>query len=177
MADEEKDERYAPGTSALLLQLPEVAAHLKPWTDRWPHDGFTTHVTIIAPFLKDAEIDDDVLAELRALFSGFATFDVTFAETARFATVLYLAPGPEQPFRDLTAAVHARWPQCPPYAGKYDAKPHLSVLYDPSEAEFEEVEPALRARLPLRARAAAVDLLVYDGSRWNLRESFPLTGS
>jgi 2'-5' RNA ligase len=179
MANEESDEAHEPvvGTSALLLQLPEVAGHLKPWVDRWPHDGFTTHVTILVPFLNGAEIDEDVLAELLALFGGFAAFDVTFAESARFPTVIYLAPEPEQPFRDMTAAVYARWPQCPPYGGRYDAKPHLSVLYDPTEAEFEEVEPELRARLPLRARAAAVDLLVYDGGRWNLRQSFPLTGS
>lgn len=179
MANEEKDEdrEYVVGTSALLLQLPEVASHLKPWTDQWPHDGFTTHVTILVPFLPDAEIDEDVLAELRTLFDGFAAFDVTFAEAARFPTVLYLAPEPEQPFRDMTTAVYARWPQCPPYAGKYpDATPHASVVYDRTEAEYEDVARELATRLPLRASAAAVDLLVFDGSRWNVRESFPLSG-
>jgi 2'-5' RNA ligase superfamily len=130
MANEEtnEDREYVVGTSALLLQLPDVAAHLKPWIDWWPHDGFTTHVTILAPFLPDAEIDGDVLAELRTLFAGFAAFDVTFETAARFPTVLYLAPQPEQPFRDMTTAVYGRWPQCPPYAGKYpDATPHASV--------------------------------------------------
>jgi hypothetical protein len=28
---------------------------------------------------------------------------------------------------------------------------------------------------PFSDRAAAVDPLVFDGSRWNVRESFPLT--
>ena len=92
--------------------------------------------------------------------------------------MLYLAPEPEQPFRDMTAAVYARWPQCPPYGGAYpDATPHVSVVYDPTAAEFEQVERELANRLPLTARAAAVDLLVFDGSRWNLRERFPLTAS
>jgi 2'-5' RNA ligase len=179
MANEEKNEAHLPvvGTSALLLQLPDVAPHLKPWIDQWPHDGFTTHVTILVPFLHDSEIDEGVLAELRTLFAGFAAFDVTFAQTARFPTVVYLAPDPEQPFRDLTAAVYARWPQRPPYAGKYDATPHASVVYDRTEAEYEEVARELETRLPLRARAAAVDLLIYDGSRWNVRERFPLSES
>ena len=180
MANEEKNEAHLPvvGTSALLLQLPDVAPHLKPWIDQWPHDGFTTHVTILVPFLHDSEIDEDVLAELRVLFAGFAAFDVTFAQTVRFPTVVYLAPDPEQPFRDMTAAVYARWPQCPPYAGKYpDATPHASVVYDRTEAEYEEVVRELATRLPLRARAAAVDLLIFDGSRWNVRERFPLSES
>ncbi|HWG25365.1 2'-5' RNA ligase family protein [Actinospica sp.] len=178
MANEESNEAHEPavGTSALLLQLPDVAPHLKPWIDWWPHDGFTTHVTILVPFLPDSEIDEGVLGELRTLFAGFAAFDVTFAKAARFPTVLYLAPEPEQPFRDMTAAVYERWPQCPPYAGKYpDATPHASVVYDRTEAEYEDVARELGTRLPLRTRAAAVDLLIYDGSRWNVRESFPLS--
>lgn len=177
VANQDKKDLVPVGTSALLLQLPEVAPHLKPWIELWPHDGFTTHVTIIVPFLPDPEITEDVLDELRTLFGGYSAFDVTFAETARFPTVLYLAPEPEQPFQDMTAEVYARWPQCPPYAGEHEPKPHASVLYDRTEAEYEQAAPELASRLPLRARAAAVDLLIYDGSRWNVRESFPLTGS
>ncbi|HET9173384.1 MAG TPA: 2'-5' RNA ligase family protein [Actinospica sp.] len=180
MANEEKDEAHEPvvGTTALLLQLPDLAAHLKPWVDQWPHEGFTTHVTILVPFVSDAELGEGELAELRAIFEGFAAFDVTFARSARFATVLYLAPEPEQPFRAMTSAVYERWPQCPPYAGVYpDATPHVSVVYHPTAGQFEAVERELAARLPLTARAAAVDLLVYDGSRWNLRERFPLRAS
>jgi len=72
----------------------------------------------------------------------------------------------------------ASWPQCPPYAGRHpDATPHASVVYDRTEAEYEDVARELATRLPLRTRAAAVDLLVYDGSRWNVRERFPLAES
>lgn len=167
--------RYEVGTSVLLLQLPDMAPRLKPWSGLWPHDGFTTHVTVLAPFLPDAELDEDILVELRSLFGGFAAFDVVFPRFERFPTVLYLAPEPAQPFREMTAAVYGRWPQCPPYAGKYtDGTPHLSVLYDRTEAEYEQAAREIEPRLPLRVRAVAVDLLIFDGDRWNVRETFPL---
>jgi hypothetical protein len=163
------------GDSALLIRLPELDRPLAPWIEQWPDDGIRAHVTVLVPFLNGAEIGEDVLAALRALFAGFAAFDLTFARTARFPTVLYLAPEPDRPIRDMIAAVHARWPQCPPYGGAFeDPTPHLSVVHEAAEAEYEQALLALESRLPLRTRAAAVDLLIYDGRRWNVREGFPL---
>lgn len=176
MADAENEGRYrlADGDSALLIQLPELAPHLKPWVDLWPHEGITTHSTVLVPFLREPELTDDVLAQLRAVFAGFAAFDLTLAKTARFPTVLYLVPEPAQPIHDMITTVYARWPQCPPYAGIYpDIAPHVSVVHDATEAEFEQAREILETRLPLRTRAEGVDLLIYDGNRWNLRERLP----
>ena len=176
MADAENEGKYqlVVGDSALLIQLPELAPHLKPWVDLWPHEGITTHSTVLVPFLREPDLTDDVRAELRAVFAGFTAFDLTLAKTARFPTVLYLVPEPAQPIHDMITTVYARWPQCPPYAGIYpDIAPHVSVVHDATEPEFEEAREILETRLPLRTRAAAVDLLIYDGRRWNLRERFP----
>ena len=60
---------------------------------------------------------------------------------------------------------------------KDDPTPHATVVHDGTEAEFEQAERVLETTLPLRTRAAAVDLLIYDGSRWNVRERFPLAES
>ena len=166
------------GDSALLIRFPELDRHLAPWIGKWPDDGITTHVTVLVPFLPEAEIGADVLADLRGVFAGFAAYDLTFARTARFPTVLYLVPEPDQPIREMIAAVYARWPQRPPYGGAFDdPTPHATVVHDGTEAEFAEAERVLATTLPLRTRAAAVDLLIYDGSRWSLRERFPLAGS
>ena len=182
MAHEDSDSEIkfesVAGDSALLIRLPELDRHLAPWIGRWPDDGITTHVTVLVPFLPEAEIDGDVLADLRALFAGRAAHDLTFARTARFPTVLYLVPEPDQPIREMIAAVYARWPQRPPYGGAFDdPTPHATVVHDGTEAEFEQAERVLETMLPLRTRAAAVDLLIYDGGRWNVRERFPLAES
>lgn len=166
------------GDSVLLVALPELDRHLAPWVDPAKSDGITTHVTVLVPFLREPEITEDDLAGLRGVFAGFAAFDLTFARTARFPTVLYLAPEPDQPFKDMTSAVYARWPQCPPYGGGIeDPTPHATVIYDGTDSVYEQAQQMLGARLPLRTRAAAVDLLIYDGSRWHLRERFPLARS
>ena len=176
--NEEQRSKYGEvaGQSALLIQFPELDRHLMPWIEETTSDGITTHVTVLVPFLNEPEITEDVLADLRGIFAGFAAFDLTFAKTARFPTVLYLAPEPDQPIRDMIAAVYARWPQCPPYEGKYpDPAPHASVVHEGTEEEYEQARQVLETRLPLRTRAAAVDLLIFDGSRWNVRERFPFT--
>ncbi|MET8413206.1 hypothetical protein ABZV34_35040 [Streptomyces sp. NPDC005195] len=38
----------------------------------------------------------------------------------------------------------------------------------------DEAEADLRSRLPITARVSSVDLLVYDGTRWQQRASFTL---
>ena len=169
------DYHHGAGDSALLIALPELDRHLMPWVLATAPDGMTTHITVLVPFLPEAEITEDVLADLRGIFAGFAAHDLTLAKIARFPTVLYLAPEPDQPVRGMIAALGARWPQCPPYGGAFDdTTPHLSVVRDATEAGYAEAARIIETRLPLRTRVAAVDLLVYDGGRWNLRERFPL---
>jgi hypothetical protein len=169
------DYHHVAGDSALLIALPELDRHVLPWGLATAPDGITTHVTVLIPFLPGPEITEDVLADLRGIFAGIAAHDLTFAKTGRFPTVLYLVPEPDRPVRDMICALGARWPRYPPYGGAYDdPAPHLSVVRDATEAEFRQAAGILATRLPLRTRAAAVDLLIYDGSRWNLRERFPL---
>jgi 2'-5' RNA ligase superfamily len=177
-AASENPYNHVVGDSALLIALPELDRHVLPWGLATAPDGITTHVTVLTPFLPEAEITEDVLAELRGVFAGIAAHDLTFAKIGRFPTVLYLVPEPDQPVRDMIAALGARWPQCPPYGGAFeDPAPHLSVVRDADEAGYDQAARILETRLPLRTRAAAVDLLIYDGRRWNLRERFPLAAS
>jgi hypothetical protein len=166
---------HTAGTGILLIPLPELDPPLAPWLAETASDGIGAHLTVLAPFLSAPDLTGDVLAELRRVFDGFAAFDVEYARTARFPEVLYLEPSPDRPVREMTAAVYARWPQCPPYGGTVaDPIPHTTVVYAKPEAAFERARQELAPLLPLRARAAAVDLVVFDGSRWNLRERFPL---
>ncbi|MEV4399696.1 2'-5' RNA ligase family protein [Nonomuraea sp. NPDC049607] len=102
-------------------------------------------------------------------------FDVRFAGCGRFPGVLYPAPGPERPFRELTEAVAARWPEAPPYEGRFASiVPHLTVA-DRQEPELlDHVEAELAAGLPLTARVREVRLPVGDGRRRREERAFPL---
>ena len=166
---------HSAGAGMLLIALPELDSPLAPWLAETASDGIGAHLTVLAPFLSAPELTEDVLAELRRIFAGHTVFEVEYARTARFPEVLYLVPRPDQPIRELTAAVFARWPQCPPYGGGFpDPIPHTTVLHAAAEAEYDRTRQRLATLLPLRAQAAAVDLVVFDGSRWNLRERLPL---
>lgn len=157
----------------LLIPLPELDDELAPWLARTAADGIGAHLTVLMPFLPEAGITGEVFAALRGIFEGFAAFDVAFTKTARFPEVLYLVPEPDRPVREMTSAVWARWPQCPPYGGGIDDPvPHTTVVYARPEAEYEQARRVLEPRLPLRTRAAAAELVVFDGGHWNLRERF-----
>ena len=165
------------GDSALLIPLPDLDGELAPWLARTASDGIGAHITVLVPFLREAELTGEVLAALRDIFAGFEAFDLAFTKTARFPEVLYLVPEPDRPVREMTSAVCARWPQCPPYGGGIDDPvPHTTVVYARPEAEYAAAQRALEPRLPLLTRAAAVELRVFDGGHWNLRERFAFSG-
>lgn len=118
-----------------------------------------------------------MINDLGALLGEHSPFTVRFDRCRRFPGVLYLAPTPDQPFRTLTEAVAARWPEAPPYGGQFaEIIPHLSVAHGQQAHVYDEVEAALTAGLPVTANVASVGLFVSDGDRWHQRAEFPLCG-
>ena len=75
-------------------------------------------------------------------------------------------PEPAEPFRHLTRAVWAAFPDFPPYGGAFDGSvPHLTLAERaPGQAgELEAVEAAVRPELPLSQRIDHV--LLVAGSQ------------
>ncbi|MFB9630788.1 2'-5' RNA ligase family protein [Nonomuraea helvata] len=139
--------------------------------------GVPAHVTVLVPFLDIDRIDAAVIDELRELFGEHSPFTVRFDSCRRFPDVLYLAPTPDQPFRALTEAVAARWPEAPPYGGQFtEVIPHLTVAHGQQAHVLDEAEAALTVLLPITADVASVSLFVSDGDRWHQRAEFPLHG-
>ena len=64
-----------------------------------------------------------------ASVASVPAFECTFAQTRWFGEdVLWLAPEPGQPFRALTTALHAAFPQYLPFGGIHpDVVPHLTI--------------------------------------------------
>lgn len=80
---------------------------------------------------------------------------------------LDLAPEPDDPFRLLTAAVWAAFPDCPPYGGAHpDVVPHLTIGQCPTAttAALRAAERAVGDGLPLTARIDRVLLVAGSGA-------------
>ena len=145
----------------VVLDAPDVAeihrdAHPRAVARRIP-----LHVTILYPFVPRAQLGAAELERARAVARAHKAFDFTLARLESWPSVVWLAPEPGEPFRALTAAVHAAFPDRPPYGGAFDdVVPHATLAQpDDVSAAVAELEPRIVPLLPVRQHAAAVTLL------------------
>jgi 2'-5' RNA ligase len=167
--------------SAVVVRVPAcdelIAATRRRFDLPRKPNGIPPHITTIVPFLPAAELSEDgALPALRSLCAERVPFEVTFARTARFPRVLYLAPEPAEPFIELTRALMWRWPDVRPYAGEDKAVvPHLTVTTSRSATVFDAVSEALAPQLPITTTIAAAQVYLFDGRRWSEQTSMPFS--
>ncbi|MFF1473710.1 2'-5' RNA ligase family protein [Streptomyces mirabilis] len=170
--------QYGVGETALIVKVPEAEPVVGDWRERFDVSvgaGVPAHVSLLYPFLNQDHIDDQVLAVLGELFGSNSAFGLCFRECGRFPGVLFLAPEPDDQLRELTAAVVDRWPEAPPYGGRFDEViPHLTVAIGQEPGVLDAVEADLAGRLPVTTRVSSVQLLVFDGVVWRERADFAL---
>ncbi|GAA4555512.1 2'-5' RNA ligase family protein [Planotetraspora kaengkrachanensis] len=161
---------FEVGETALVANVPEAEPLVRRW--RQHEIGIMAHVTILGPFLHVSRIDEDVRRDLRHLFSRHAAIEASFARIGHFPGVIYLAPEPASAFVELTQAVVERWPETPPYGGKFEKiVPHLSVAHG---APADEAE--ISAALPLATHIDTVSLIVCDdGECWSEVATYSLS--
>jgi hypothetical protein len=167
--------------SALIVMVPEAEPLVRPFRAR--HDpsaaaGVPAHITLLYPFLAPDAIDARVLDELNACSRPFAPIRYALRSIRRFPGVLYLAPDPDEPFRQLTLAISGRF-HTPPYGGKWpDIIPHLSVASIADETRLDRVADdfarAARGALPIAATTREITLIDNRSGRWELRAAFAL---
>ncbi|GAA0956823.1 hypothetical protein GCM10009550_43310 [Actinocorallia libanotica] len=176
MADEPTP--YQAGTTALVVAVPEAEPVVERWRSRYDRSASTgahAHVTVLFPFLDAERIDTAVVSELARVFAGHRGFTAEFRRTARRPSLLCLLPEPADPFSRMTQDVVTRWPDRPPYGGKYpDTPPHLTVAIRQPEHIFEQVDKDLSSRLPFSAAITSVDLVVFEDGAWHRHRSFEL---
>lgn len=172
---------FRAGLSGLVVTVAgadPVVGGVRGRLDPYARAGIPAHVTVLFPFLDARLLGEEALAELGRIFGRFGGFDVRFERFGRFPGVLYLAPAPDAPFRALTRAVLARWPEVLPYGGKFgDPDPHLTLAQKQPDDVLDAAEAELRAELPLATRVSSVELVVHDGTAWHHRATFPLDGT
>jgi 2'-5' RNA ligase len=173
--------------SALLVAVPEaepaVGEH-RARLDSSARDGVPAHLTVLYPFLPPASVDGAVLASLRLLCAGSAAFDITLDRVSWFGEeVVWLAPRDDRPFRALTGAMFAAFPECPPYGGRYaDVIPHLTIGDRADPAALRAAAEAVRGHLPVAARVSEVALMAGPApgnpdtppGQWRTLAAFPL---
>jgi hypothetical protein len=168
--------------SALVVLVPEAETLVKPFRDRYDPSaavGVPAHITVLYPFKPPREITAAVTSTLQSLFARFPCFSFSLTRLQTFPDVLYLAPTPSDPFKELTRAVTDQFPETPPYGGAFaDIIPHLTVvrLVDNEQRGrvAADVESATRSRLPIRATADEVALMDNARGSWQVRTVFCL---
>lgn len=155
------------GHSVLVVPVPELEPYVVERTRHYD-DSFLSadprfvhaHVTLLAPWLPEPSADD--LQCVGKLAAAAEPFDFDLAELRVFAGgTLYLAPEPAAPFEALTAELMAAFPQCPPYEGRFDAVPHLTVDHLLGGATAASTLTSLGALVPARCRADRISLQRY----------------
>ncbi|UWP78487.1 2'-5' RNA ligase family protein [Dactylosporangium fulvum] len=166
--------------TALIVVVPEaepVVGPLRAVLDPAASWGVPAHVTVLYPFLPPHRVDGTVLAALRDVVGATPRFGAALTRVAWFGdTVVWAAPEPDQPFRDLTTAVWRRFPETPPYGGAYDdVVPHLTIGDGAPGPRLEHAAAAVAPHLPIPFTVGAVRLISGEpGELWETVTEFPL---
>ncbi|MER7540079.1 2'-5' RNA ligase family protein [Streptomyces sp. NPDC097704] len=169
---------FQAGQTALIVQIPEAEPEVRGWRERFDPSaraGVPAHVTVLFPFLDESRMDALVYSALAEVLCSHQAFDLRFERCGRLPGVLYLVPEPDTQLRRLTEAIADRWPEAPPYGGRFvEIVPHLTITQGQEDSVLEEIEADLAGRLPFTSHVASVELIVHDGVKWQQRASFAL---
>ncbi len=170
-----------PTETALIVPIPEAedaVGAFRTSLDRSASWGVPAHVTVLYPFLPPEKINSNVLTVLDHIISAVPRFDITFTHVDWFGdTAVWLAPQPNRPFRDLTAAVWRRFPEAPPYAGAHtEVVPHLTIGHDAAKSVLSLAAQAVSTHLPITATITVVRLIAGTPEQhaWHTLHEFTL---
>lgn len=167
--------------TALIVPVPEAeqtVGRFRAILDQSASWGVPAHVTVLYPFLPPGQITDEVCAALGDVVGRVPRFDAVLTHVEWFGdSVLWLAPRPDHPFRELTTAVWRRFPEAPPYAGAYtDIVPHLTIGHDAGKQVLNHAAEAVSTHLPINAAINVVRLIAGTPQQhpWHTLREFAL---
>jgi 2'-5' RNA ligase len=175
----ENQDRHAE--TALLIEVPAaepIVGYHRARLDPNAALGIPAHITVLAPFMPAARLDDVTLARLATLCAAVEAFDFELDHVGWFGTtVLWLGPRDPLPFRRLTELVFGAFPEFPPFEGQFDdVVPHLTVGLERQVDELRAAELLMAPSLPVSGRASAVTLMreLSPGGCWQALTALPL---
>jgi hypothetical protein len=133
------------------------------------------HITLLAPFAGESELDDGMLRELRSFFADVTAFTFRLTAVGELRDgATYLSPDPSAPFRRLTRQLVSRFPEYPAFGGA--VVPHISVPV-PADETPESVRAELEERLPITAHAREAQLIWLQPETIGVLARFPFATS
>jgi len=121
------------------------------------------HITVLYPFARVPDLDDELREEAAAHFATFPSFDAELTGVGQFDDFVWLAPTPRDRFLELISRTSERFPAYPPYEGEGgEPEPHLTIAkIEPGDNAGRVAEIArseLFPLLPFRFRVTEVSL-------------------
>jgi len=171
---------HAVGHHVLVVPVPA----LEPWAfARTRHydpsflsadPGFVhAHITLLSPWLAaPAPVDLERVEKIAAAASPFS-FSLSSVDVFPGGTI-HSPPVPAAPFAELTSALYAAFPMCPPYGGEFEPVPHLTLDHVLGGVTVASVGSALGSLLPVTCVADRIDLQWYDNDSCHLVDSWGL---
>lgn len=138
--------------------------------------GVPAHVSLLYPFVPESALTGQDEKGVRSLAASFPAADLLLEEVVTESGFVAVTVPELQPIVD---AFRTQWPGLRPYRGRFGERPaaHVTVAMgadDPTAAA--RVRTAVGSLLPLRTRAAAVQLVVLTEEGWQPRLTAPLGG-
>ncbi|MFD4240445.1 2'-5' RNA ligase family protein [Streptomyces sp. NPDC058525] len=136
--------------------------------------GVPAHVSLLYPFIPEPALTGEDEQHVRSLAARFPVAELLLEEVVTASGFVGVNVPGLQPIVD---AFHAQWPELRPYKGRFGTRPaaHVTVAMgadNPTAAAG--VRAAVDGLLPLRTRAAAVQLVALTEQGWQSRLSVPL---
>ncbi|KPH99928.1 hypothetical protein OV450_0776 [Actinobacteria bacterium OV450] len=166
-----------PGTTAVVIVLPDAAPLLDAARRIDPslvRRGVPAHVSLLYPFVPESALTGQDEEGVRSLAARFPAADLVLEEVVTASGFVAVTVPGLQPIVD---AFHARWPGVRPYGGRFGARPpaHVTVAMGADDLTVAtRVRSVTGSLLPLRTRAAAVQLVVLTEEGWRSRFTAPL---
>lgn len=162
--------------AALVPDADPLVGPFRERLDPTARRGLGAHLTLVYPFLEPAEVTDAAVDALRGAVASVAPFSCTFGELRWFSRrVLWLAPDPVAPFREIAERVRRAVPEVPPE--DRELVPHLTVGLRRAApaAALREAAAAIAPGLPVTTTIDRVALMVRTQT-WDVGAEAPLGG-
>jgi hypothetical protein len=152
--------------TSLIAPVPEAQLLVGRWRDQldpWADQGIPAHITVAAPFVPFARINEAVLQRLRILAAGRARPLVVFDRVAHLPGAVALLPANDRELTALTSGLTAAWPDVQATLRTGSQRPyHLTAACSDDERIFEKIADALQPLLPITARLNRLHLVAHE---------------
>lgn len=170
------------GHSVLQLPVPPLEEWVRERT-RFYDAGFVSadprfghaHVTALAPFAPGPSASE--LAEVGRIAAATPPMPIRLADLGQFPSgVIHLRPEPDGPFRALTEALVASFPDFPPYEGRFGRRvdPHLTLDAASPTVSPESTRRLLGDVVPAACTLTHLQLAWWESGRCRVMHEWPL---